>query len=431
MEPHARHERASSTSCAGLFEARGPSGRRPTAAMSRWQQQGGLWTRADGNHGLVEKDHSRSGGDDSRSGGGWQQWGGEWWQEDGRGGWDGSGSGGADDSRSGGADGSRSGGAVASEWQQWHGEWWQCDGRGGWKRHEDGSGKWPWSGADGSRSGGVVSDPPLGQQAGSSSIGAATGAPQAGPGPAPVGPQGPALVGPQAEPGPADWLDEHVAAGKVFDAAFFQNFKEFTGYYKQHNVALKWFRGVQENLATPCDLLFSNTSCAAVAAIIKGKGMAYDFDESSMTNWHWFEMVAQLDNQSIADVVNGPDNRSGGLKECWLSLRPGPYDHKRLVPLKMEGRRQEHEQLRVWDFLLVREDDSAIRLHPQWSRTIVDALAGKGHEVTQIPSTGLGGSEGPRTYFYYKELDVKKKLRFDPGEVLRQKGKQKGEQKGK
>ena len=94
------------------------------------------------------------------------------------------------------------------------------------------------------------------------------------------------------------WLDGHVAAGKVSDADFFQNFKEFTGNYKQHNDALKWFRRVQENLATPCYLLFSNTSCAAVAAIIKEKGTAYDFDQSSMTNWHWLEMVAQLDNQT-------------------------------------------------------------------------------------------------------------------------------------
>ena len=44
-------------------------------------------------------------------------------------------------------------------------------------------------------------------------------------------------------------------------------------------------------------------------------------------------------------------------------MRPGSYDHKRHHQLKMEGRRQEHEQLRVWDFLLVREDGSAISLN--------------------------------------------------------------------
>ena len=69
---------------------------------------------------------------------------------------------------------------------------------------------------------------------------------------------------------------------------------------------------------------------------------------------------------------------------------------------------------------------------PKWGNTHVDALAGKGHEVTQIPSTGLGGSEGPGTYVRYRELGVEKQLQFDQRKMpLHLKGKGKGKQKGK
>ena len=108
------------------------------------------------------------------------------------------------------------------------------------------------------------------------------------------------------------------------------------------------------------------------------------------------ELVAQLNAESIDYVVNGPNNRSGGLTECWLSVRPGSYDHKRHHKLKQDGMPQPDAQLRVWDFLLVREDGSSVRLHPQWGNTHVDALAGKGHEVTQILFYRLGRQRGPR-----------------------------------
>ena len=210
---------------------------------------------------------------------------------------------------------------------------------------------------------------------------------------------------------------------------FFQNIK-VTDNYKQHNAALKWFRRAQENLATPCDLRFSNFDNAAVAALIKERGTDFDFNENSWTNWHWFEMVAQLDNQYIAWVVHGPDNRSRGLKECWLSMRPGSYDHKRHVQLKDAGRPKTNSQLRVWDFLLVRDDGSAVRLHPQWSTTVVDVVAGNGHEEeVQTPSDGFGESEGRGTFHWYKEVGVVKKVRFDAWKGPERKGK--GKQKGK
>ena len=53
----------------------------------------------------------------------------------------------------------------------------------------------------------------------------------------------------------------------------------------------------------------------AVAVIIKGKGMAYSFEESGQKRWCWLEMVAQLDNESMAYAVKGPNGRGAGLTE--------------------------------------------------------------------------------------------------------------------
>jgi hypothetical protein len=227
----------------------------------------------------------------------------------------------------------------------------------------------------------------------------------------------------------------HVAAGGKFDVAFFKNYGlGFTAPWKQHNAALKWFRRTQEDFECPddyADLLFSNDDYAAVAGIIKGKGMSYDFDESVSKKWHWFELVAQLDDHSIEYVVEGPDQKSDSLRECWLSMLPGTYDHKRHHQLKEEGKPYQLEQLRVWNFLFVRSDGSTVRLHPQWSKTVVDVVADNKYEV-EIPYSGLGESDGRGTYRCYRELHVMKKVRFDSEKVpdhLRWKGK-KGKQKG-
>lgn len=249
----------------------------------------------------------------------------------------------------------------------------------------------------------------LGQQAGSSSSGTATGAAQAGSG---SSSSGAATV--------AAAVAAPTATAEVFDLDFFKNINVFSGNYKQHNAALKWFRGQQEDQGfSPTaqqqqNLLFSNSEPAAVAEIVKGKGMSYDFDTTTTKTWHWFELVAQLDDASMAYVVEGPDNSSSGLTRCWLAMRPGSYDHKRHHQLKHEKRPQRNAQLRVWDFLLEREDGSSIRLHPQWSTTVVETYAGAGHETeVEPPVRGLGESDGPGTYKHYKEVGTEQKLRFD------------------
>ena len=61
-----------------------------------------------------------------------------------------------------------------------------------------------------------------------------------------------------------------------------------------------------------------------------------------------------------------------------------------------------------------RVDGSAVRLHPQWSKTAVESYAAEGHaEEVAIPAHGLGESDGPGTYRHFKDLGTQRRLKFD------------------
>ena len=148
-------------------------------------------------------------------------------------------------------------------------------------------------------------------------------------------------------------------------------------------------------------------------ALIHKKGMEYDFDMAVESTWSWVQMVAQLDGDSMAYVVQGPHNRSGGLVGCDLAMRPGLYDHKRHHQSKHAGKTS--AKLRVGDFLPRRDDGSAIRIHPQWSTTKVQCIAVEGHDYeVRTPWNGLGASDGPGTYKWYTSLGAERTLLFDP-----------------
>ena len=117
-----------------------------------------------------------------------------------------------------------------------------------------------------------------------------------------------------------------------------------------------------------------------MATTLKGKGMAYSYDDTRQTPCSCcVQISAQFDSESMAYVVNGPDNRSRGFRQCWFAGRPVSCDHKRRHQLKHEGKPMRDAHLRVWDFLIVRADGSSVRLHPQWSTTDVGTFAGEGH----------------------------------------------------
>ena len=144
----------------------------------------------------------------------------------------------------------------------------------------------------------------------------------------------------------------------------------------------------------------------AVAAIIypPGTGTWYRFNYDDMRVWFWWEMVAQMDEKSIKYVVEGGDC-SRGLVGCEVRRRIGSYDHSRQVYTP-------GPKLEKWDFILKRSDGTAVRLHPEWSTTKIPTFAVEGEEAIQIPSAGLGMSDGPGTFRYYKEVGQEQMLRF-------------------
>ena len=142
----------------------------------------------------------------------------------------------------------------------------------------------------------------------------------------------------------------------------------FAGEYKQHSAALKYFRLRYEREGHNEGERLSTSRKAAVAAIVHPKGEAFHFVEEDMREWSWWELVAQMDDDSLEYVVCDGD-RSRGLIACEVRPRPNSYDHKRQV------QRTDVPQLREWDFVLIRSDETAVRLHPAWSNTKMSTFA--------------------------------------------------------
>ena len=149
--------------------------------------------------------------------------------------------------------------------------------------------------------------------------------------------------------------------------------------------------------------------------ITHSSGMAYWIDESKERQWSSLEMVAQLQDADMVKVVQGIDGRSSGLVGCCISQRPKSYDHKTHHKLRVLGYEQPHEKLAIWDFELMRDDGTGIRLHPSWKGTKVETFHMEGHAIeVQPPAKGLGRSEGPGTYARYKGEGNSMTIRFDP-----------------
>ena len=153
--------------------------------------------------------------------------------------------------------------------------------------------------------------------------------------------------------------------------------------------------------------VLSNSHKAAVAAIVHPRGTNYWFVETNMRVWSWWEMVAQLNEASLRYVVEDGDE-TRGLVGCEFRKRTGSYDHSRQVQPAYGDR----AQLRCWDFILRRSDGTAVRLHPEWTKTTIPTFAVEGQGVTQIPRNGLGMSDGRGTFKYYKEVGQARTLKF-------------------
>ena len=151
------------------------------------------------------------------------------------------------------------------------------------------------------------------------------------------------------------------------------------GHWRQHSCALTFFRKVCEREQRHAGFVFSNFQVAAVAAMIHPAGTDYSFVEQDMREWSWHEMVAQLDRPSLEKVVQDGDP-TRGLVGCEFRPRRNSSDHG------------PQSRLIDWDFLLVRSDNSAVRLHPDWKTTNISVFAVEAHAEP----------DGKRTFRKYK-----------------------------
>ena len=213
-------------------------------------------------------------------------------------------------------------------------------------------------------------------------------------------------------------LELAVANDSIYELEFFLKFSCPRGLVakRDHNKALKCFRYTFEDKTDPwksepvlCQPFNRLCECHHAA-----KGMQFDFPDSGEEWWwSWLSMVAQLCDEDLREVVTGPDGRSRGLLSCWVAIRPNSYDNARHEQLKDKGA-QRKDKLPCWDFLLIREGGTGVRLHPSWDSNKVKAYAIEGEAEPVEPPHGIpGGTWGPGTYHYFKTLGVSKTYRFD------------------
>ena len=156
-----------------------------------------------------------------------------------------------------------------------------------------------------------------------------------------------------------------------------------------------------------------------VAAINHPKGTSFTFDESRPpSRWAWQQMVAQLDEDAMRLVVEGEgtnadeSGNSRGIISCAL-LKTEIPDHKRHAADRTNGTAVAGRQYFVWDFMLTREDDSYVILHPNYSNRKVECKLHTSMFDGEVPRTGLGGTSGPGTFQRFIKKNVDRILRFD------------------
>ena len=112
-------------------------------------------------------------------------------------------------------------------------------------------------------------------------------------------------------------------------------------------------------------------------------------------------MVSQLELADMRWLCDGYVENVGVVK-CMFASRNYSYDHQRHATAPGGD-----EKLRSWDFIVVRADDTAVRLHPEWKNRQIAVLKLEPHDAEVMPPPQGKGKKGkPGTYKSYKVKGV-------------------------
>lgn len=128
----------------------------------------------------------------------------------------------------------------------------------------------------------------------------------------------------------------------------------------------------------------------------------YEFHEDDgVFLWDWKTMFYQFNDKQLTKIFG--DKEDNGIVN--LSFRFFPlYDHKRAASFRKRGLAIPGHEV-VWDFVATLSDGTAVRFHPSrtsksGTKKLVEFGGSHVNDVpgAQVPQTGPGGSNGPKTF---------------------------------
>ena len=176
-------------------------------------------------------------------------------------------------------------------------------------------------------------------------------------------------------------------------------------HWKHHNGALKWFRHVDEAPVLRGEPAQPWRTCDPRGEQVgechhEAKGTEFWFDHERV-DWCWLDMVSQLELADMRWLCDGYVENVGIVK-CIFASRNYSCDLQRHATAPGGD-----EKLRSWDFIVVRADDTAVRLHPEWKNRQIAVLKLEPHDAEVMPPPQGKGKKGkPGTYKSYKVKDV-------------------------
>ena len=217
-----------------------------------------------------------------------------------------------------------------------------------------------------------------------------------------------------------EWRESNCQDGPMLRIEHFQQV-EMGDSWKTHNQALKYLRDqyiARYGSGEPEDygeygLESDLQSRYGIPHVVhKPKKPDYTFDFTSIKDWHWQQVIGQLEDESMEFVVHDGD-RSRGIVRCSLLMyHKGDMKTNRKNRDNLGGEEPETEE-KTFDFLIWRSDGTCISLHPDWTKTKLSGTVGMPPPDYERPETGIGGTSGEKTlqHFVYKGVD--RLLRFD------------------